>query len=178
MRLWPLARVLAVLAALAAGPAALPAPALPSNEKLQGRFALRSPAFAPGGTIPRVYTCDGGDRIVPLRWTAPPRGTRSFALLVDDPDAPSGSFVHRLAWGIPAAARSLPGRAPREGTNGAGRLGWTGPCPPSGVHRYVFTLYALRAPLPLAAGADRAAFARALRGRVLATARLVGRYGR
>ncbi len=169
-----------LLAALGpvAGAAVLTPGAAPSVEQPPARFAVSSPAFAPGGRIPVRFTCDGANATVPLRWTAPPRGTRSFALLVEDPDAPSGTFVHRLAWAISPAARSLPGRAPREGTNDAGRLGWTGPCPPSGVHRYVFTLYALRAPLALAAGADRAAFGRALRGRVLATARLVGRYGR
>ena len=144
----------------------------------QRSLALSSPAFATGTTIPRGYTCDGGQRIVPLRWSAVPLGTRSFALLVDDPDAPSGTFTHRLAWGIPATARSLPGRAPREGTTSAGRVGWVGPCPPAGTHRYVFRLYALRSPLPLRTGADREAFLAALKGRTLATAVLVGRYGR
>lgn len=144
----------------------------------QSRFVLASPAFRPGGTIPRVYTCDGTNRIVPLRWSGSPRGARSFALLVDDPDAPGGRFTHRLVWGIPGSARALPGTAPREGTTSAGRVGWVGPCPPSGVHRYVFRLYALRSPLPLGGGADRAAFLGALKGRVLAAATLVGRYGR
>lgn len=142
------------------------------------RFVLSSPAFRAGEMIPRAHTCDGVQRIVPLRWSGVPRGARSFALLVDDPDAPSGTFTHRLAWGIPATARSLAGRAPREGTTSAGRVGWVGPCPPSGTHRYVFRLYALRLPLRLGAGADRAAFLAALRGNVLATATLVGRYGR
>jgi Raf kinase inhibitor-like YbhB/YbcL family protein len=142
------------------------------------RFTLTSPAFRAGASIPRAYTCDGSNRIVPLRWTGPPAGTRSFALVVDDPDAPSGTFTHRVAWAIGGAARSLPGRAPREGVNGAGRVGWVGPCPPSGSHRYVFTLYALRSPLPLAAGGDKRALVDALKGRVLAKATLVGRYAR
>lgn len=142
------------------------------------RFALSSPAFTAGGRIPRAYTCEGANTIVPLRWTGAPRGARSFALLVDDPDAPSGTFTHRLAWGIRASARSLPGRAPVEGANGAGRIGWTGPCPPSGVHRYVFRLYALRSSLKLRSGADHDAFVAALKGKVLATAMLIGRYGR
>lgn len=127
--------------------------------------------------IPRVYTCDGAQRIVPLRWSGVPVGTRSFALLVDDPDASSGTFTHRLAWAIPAASRALAGVAPREGMTSAGRVGWVGPCPPSGAHRYVFRLYALRSPLRLGAGADRPAFLAALKGKVLATATLVGRYG-
>ena len=162
-----------LLAALLAVPAALS-----SNSLLQSRFALSSPAFAASGRIPRVYTCDGTNRIVPLRWSSPPPGTRGFALLVDDPDAPSGTFTHRLAWAIPGTARSLMGRAPREGTTSAGRVGWVGPCPPAGTHRYVFRLYALRSPLRLGVGADRAAFLAALKGKVLATATLVGRYGR
>jgi hypothetical protein len=126
-------------------------------------LVLTSPAFAPGGTIPVRYTCDGAGGSPPLRWTAPPPGTRSFALTVVDPDAPGGRFVHWVASGIPATGRGLAaGRhAPTEGLNGAGGRGWTGPCPPSGTHRYVFTLRAL--------GAG---------GRTLARAQLVGRYAR
>lgn len=152
--------------------------AAPSVSVTQSRFVLASRAFRPGGTIPRVYTCDGANRIVPLRWLSPPPGTRSFALLVEDPDASYGTFTHRLAWAIPGTARSLAGAAPREGTTSAGRIGWVGPCPPSGTHRYVFRLYALRSPLRLGAGADKDAFLAALRGKVLATAVLLGRYGR
>ena len=144
----------------------------------QGRFVLSSPAFRAGKTIPRAYTCDGASRIVPLRWSGAPAAARSFALLVDDPDAPSGTFTHRLAWAIPGTSHALAGVAPREGTTSAGRIGWVGPCPPSGTHRYVFRLYALGSPLRLARGADKAAFLAALRGKVLATATLVGRYGR
>ena len=141
-------------------------------------FTLTSSAFKPGARIPARFTCDGANAIVPLRWTGAPKGTRSYALIVDDPDAPSGNFLHRLAWGIAATAKSLPGRAPVEGANGAGRPGWTGPCPPSGTHRYVFRLYALKSKLPLKAGADRAAFEAALKGRVLGNAKLIGRYSR
>jgi hypothetical protein len=126
-------------------------------------LALTSPAFAAGGRIPVRYTCDGAGLSPPLRWTAPPRGTRTFALTVIDPDAPSGRFVHWLASAIPASSRGLAAGAPapKEGRNGAGGTGWTGPCPPSGTHRYVFTLRAVGA-----------------RGRTLARAQLVGRYSR
>jgi len=144
-------------------------------------FALSSPAFGPGKTIPRQHTCDGADRSPPLRWTAPPAGTRSFALLMDDPDAPSGTFTHWLGWGLKPTSRGLAAGAhpPREGTASFGRVGYGGPCPPSGKpHRYFFRLYALRAPLPLQPGADLAAFEAALEGRVIRTAVLVGRYGR
>ncbi len=143
-------------------------------------FSLRSPAFPDGGRIPVRHTCDGRDLSPPLRWTAPPAGTRSLALLMDDPDAPGRTFTHWLAWNIPPSARALKAgaRVPGEGANDAGRVGYLGPCPPAGVHRYVFRLYALRTPLRLARGASRAEFLAALRGRVLAVARLVGRYGR
>jgi len=126
-------------------------------------FALTSPAFANGGTIPVEYTCDGRGVSPPLRWSAPPAGTKSFALTVFDPDAPGGGFLHWQASGIPAGARGLRAgqHPPVEGANGAGRSGWTGPCPPSGVHHYVFTLTAVGA-----------------HGKVLARAKLVGRYGR
>jgi Raf kinase inhibitor-like YbhB/YbcL family protein len=141
------------------------------------KFTLTSPAFKPGAKIPARFTCDGAGSIVPLRWTGAPAGTRSFALIVDDPDAP-GTFLHRLSWGIAGTAKSLPGRAPIEGVNGTGQPGWKGPCPPSGTHRYVFRLYALKSKLPLKAGADRAAFESALKGRVLGVAKLIGRYSR
>ena len=127
-------------------------------------LVLTSPAFANGAAIPVRYTCDGAGVSPPLRWTAPPRGTRSFALMVVDPDAPGGRFVHWTASAIPASARALAagGHAPREGRNSAGGTGWTPPCPPAGpAHRYVFTLTAV--------GAG---------GRALARARLVGRFGR
>jgi Raf kinase inhibitor-like YbhB/YbcL family protein len=143
-------------------------------------FALTSPAFTSNGTIPRRYTCDGANVSPALRWTAPPRGTRSLALLVNDPDAPAGTFTHWLGWNISVKARSLRAgqHAPAEGRNDAGGVGYTGPCPPSGVHRYVFRLYALDRPLALLRGASAADFTRALRGHVLRVATLVGRYGR
>ena len=123
-------------------------------------LALSSPAFANGAKIPDRYTCNGADLSPPLRWTAPPAGTRSFSLEVVDVNA--HGFVHWSASGIPASARALRAgqHAPREAANGFGSRGWGGPCPPPGaVHRYVFTLAALDA-----------------HGKVLATARLVGRY--
>lgn len=148
--------------------------------ELTAAFSLASGVFQPDSTIPLAYTCDGTNVSPPLRWTAPPKRARSFAILMDDPDAPSGTFTHWIGWNIPVKARSLRvgQRAPREGTNDAGQVGYTGPCPPSGVHRYVFRLYALKAPLQLARGASRTQFLAALRGKTLAVARLVGRYGR
>ena len=143
---------------------------------------LRSPAFADGGAIPIQYACDGPDASPPLMWADEPPGTRALALLVEDPDAPRGSWLHWTIWDLApevgTLARGVRPEAGRQGTNDFGRVGWGGPCPPSGTHRYVFRLYALDAPLALAPGADRAAFEAAIDGHVLAEATLMGRYGR
>ncbi len=143
-------------------------------------MALRvtSAEFDPGGTIPAKYTCDGLDVSPPLAWTAGvPGGTRSFALIVDDPDAPSGTFTHWVLFNLPAQATGLPENVPREpalsngarqGTNGFRRIGYGGPCPPGGTHRYVFRLDALDARLNLEPGATRDRVLLALKGHVLA----------
>jgi hypothetical protein len=144
---------------------------------------LSSSAFAPGGRIPRRHTCDGEDVSPPLAWARLPEGTTSLAVVMDDPDAPGGTFTHWTAWGVEPAAGGLEegARLPVEGANGFGGLGYRGPCPPRrhGDHRYVFTLYALAAPLALGAGAARKELDRAVRGAtVLGTGELVGLYGR
>ena len=145
---------------------------------LLAAFVLASPAFHANAPIPRAYTCDGRDTSPPLRWTAPPRGTRSLALRVYDTDA---RFTHWLAWGIATRSRTLhAGAVPaHQGRNGFGRVGYSGPCPPSGApHHYVFTLYALARPLSLR-GSNASAFTAALaRGHVLARATLTGTYRR
>ena len=143
-------------------------------------LSLSSPAFHSGGAIPKRYTCDGADVSPPLRWTAPPRPARSLALLVEDTSTPQ-AFKHWLAWGMSPRSRGLAAgaRPPRQGRNDFGRVGYGGPCPPSGTnHRYVFRLYALRKPLRLPSGASAQQFRRALRGTVLVQARLVGTYHR
>ena len=147
---------------MAAGAAALLA-ACGGGDKVSGpapsappRITLSSPAFAPGQTIPQRFTCDGAGVSPPLRWSRVPRDARSLALLVEDPDAPGGTFVHWTAWAIPPTTVALgPGaKPPRQGENRKGETGWTPPCPPGGkAHRYVFTLYALRAPIDLDSGA-------------------------
>ena len=145
-------------------------------------FELLTPAFESGQPIPRKYTCDGEDVSPPLAWSGVPDGTRSLALVVDDPDAPRGTFTHWLAWGIDAAAGGLrEGEAPPvEGENDFGQLGWRGPCPPPGhgPHRYVFRLHALESKLDVAAGAGKVEVERALEGRSRAVAQLVGMYER
>jgi Raf kinase inhibitor-like YbhB/YbcL family protein len=144
---------------------------------------LTSPSFADGSTIPTRHTADGENVSPPLTWTGAPEGTESFVLVCEDPDAPSGTFVHWLVAGIPATCRELREGLHRvdlvEGENGFGELGWGGPSPPPGApHRYVFRLYALDTTPTLEAGARRPDFDRAIEGHVLHEAVLIGMYGR
>jgi Raf kinase inhibitor-like YbhB/YbcL family protein len=150
-------------------------------------FNLESSVFAPGGAIPARYTCDGDDMSPPLSWGEPPAGTRSFALIMDDPDAPMGVWDHWLLYNLPAEARSLLEGVPAvpeladgglHGKNSWGRADYGGPCPPSGEHRYFFKLYALDAPLDLAPGADKQTLLQAMDSHVLAEAELMGVYER
>jgi Raf kinase inhibitor-like YbhB/YbcL family protein len=147
----------------------------------RARLALTSPALRAAGTFAASFTCSGAGVSPPLRWTAPPHGTRSFALALRDTST-TPVFVHWTAWGIPPRDRRLGrgARPPREGQNTFGVRGYGGPCPPPGErHRYVFTLYALAKPLTLSAGASPAQFAAALRRvRVVASAQLAGYYRR
>jgi Raf kinase inhibitor-like YbhB/YbcL family protein len=147
-----------------------------------GEFALESSAFENAQAIPTRHSCEGEDVSPPLRWSNLPDGTRSLALIADDPDAPAGVFTHWLAWGLDPAAEGLGEgeSAPREGRNDFGTSGYRGPCPPPGHgrHRYVFRLYALDAEPELAAGAAKAELEQAIAGHVLTTAELVGTYER
>jgi len=148
---------------------------------LVASFGVSSPAFSPAQTIPVRFTCDGANVSPPLRWSTPPKLTKSFALIMDDPDAPGGTFTHWLAWNISPKARGLKGGGvpPREGTTSLARTGYFGPCPPPGpAHRYFFKLYALRAPLALPAGAGRPALEKAMTGKVLKRVTLMGTYAR
>jgi Raf kinase inhibitor-like YbhB/YbcL family protein len=146
------------------------------------RLEIASSAFEEGEQIPRRHTCDGENLSPRLSFAGIPEGTRSLALIVDDPDAPVGTFDHWLAWGIGPGAGVLDEgeAAPREGRNGFGVTGYSGPCPPPGhgPHRYFFRLHALDAEPELQPGADRGELERALEGHVLAAAELVGRYER
>lgn len=148
---------------------------------------IRSPAFGSGDEIPTVHTCDGEDRSPPLEWDGAPDGTESFVLIVDDPDAPGGTFVHWVVYDLPASAAGLSaGVGPDtvlpdggvHGENSWGRLGYGGPCPPDGEHRYFFKLRALDGPLGLRPGATKREVLEAMEGHVLDEARLVGRYER
>jgi Raf kinase inhibitor-like YbhB/YbcL family protein len=166
-------------------PVTSPAPSAlsPAPEATMPGFALTSPAFAARGAIPRRFTCDAEDVSPELSWTGTPAGTGALVLLVDDPDA--RGWVHWIVLDLPGADGSLPegvvpsADRPAQGRNDFGRPGWGGPCPPSGTHRYVFTLYALAAPLGLSGNPDEAAVQRALSGAsVLDVAVLDGTYRR
>jgi Raf kinase inhibitor-like YbhB/YbcL family protein len=148
----------------------------------QMAFSLTSPAFEHRGEVPRRYTCEGDDLSPPLRWSGVPDGTASLALIVDDPDAPSGTFVHWVAWGINPAAGGLEEgeSAPNEGTGSFRDIGYRGPCPPPGhgPHRYFFRLHALDSAVELASGASRDQLEAAIDGHVLETAELLATYER
>jgi Raf kinase inhibitor-like YbhB/YbcL family protein len=143
---------------------------------------LYSKAFSMGGALPVRHSAEGVDLSPPLHWVGVPRTARSLALLVEDPDASEGPFVHWLAWNLPAESRELAEGAGglRQGLNGYGRPGWGGPRPPcrKGAHRYVFRLFALDRLLDLDEHVGREAFEAALAGHVLDEARLVGKYHR
>ena len=148
---------------------------------------LSSPAFSTGGAIPAAHGCEGADASPPLAWRDVPGPAKALALIVEDPDAPAGTWLHWAIWNLPPRPHQLEGSVPphkvlpslaRQGLNDFGRVGWGGPCPPSGEHRYFFRLYALDAPLALAGGARRAELEAAMRGHVLAEAALMGTYRR
>jgi Raf kinase inhibitor-like YbhB/YbcL family protein len=148
---------------------------------------LTSSAFTHGAMIPKKYTCDGRDISPPLSWSDPPEKTESFALIMDDPDAPMGTWVHWVIYNIPATARSLSEGVPtdaelpdgsRQGRNSWHRIGYGGPCPPSGTHRYFFKLYALDTKLNLASGVTKEGLLQAMAGHIVAQAELMGRYSR
>jgi hypothetical protein len=146
-------------------------------------FELTSLAFAPGQPIPAKYTCDGQDISPPLQWHDAPQGTRSFALIMDDPDAPAGDWVHWLLFNLPADLRELPENAAlphgsQAGKNSWGRFEYGGPCPPRGTHRYFFKLYALNTTLDRAAGNSKAQLLKAMARQTLAQAELMGIYTR
>lgn len=152
-------------------------------------FTLTSSAFAHEGEIPTVYTCEGADISPPLAWTDPPEGTKSLALIVDDPDAPDPeapkmTWVHWVLYNLPAGAGALaealaPDDLPegtREGVNDWGRTGYGGPCPPIGRHRYFHKLYALDVVLPDLGAPTKAVLEKAMEGHVLARTALMGTY--
>lgn len=155
-------------------------------------FTLTSPAFTEGGMIPKKHTCDAADPSPPLLWKEAPAGTKSFALIMDDPDAPAGTWVHWVIYNLPGDATALEEGVPKQEklSNGAlqgsvwgvesfSKVGYNGPCPPPGSpHRYDFKLYALDAALNLPPKATKFDVEKAMKGHVLGEAKLMGKYGR
>lgn len=152
------------------------------GDAMEADFAMTSPAFAAGQPIPVRFTADGANISPELHIARPPEGTASFALIMDDPDAPRGTWVHWVVWNIAADIRQIPeGTLPAgavAGRNSWGRSGYGGPSPPSGTHRYVFKLYAVDRLLELPHSIDKAGLLEALEGRVLGRAKLTGTYRR
>jgi Raf kinase inhibitor-like YbhB/YbcL family protein len=151
-------------------------------------FELTTSAFKQNGAVPREYTCDGSDISVPLSWKDAPEGTESFAVIVDDPDAPRGTWVHWVIYDIPADGRELSAgighedslqSGAKQGKNDFGKIGYGGPCPPGGpAHHYHFKLYALDQMTGLKAKATKQQLLDAMKGHVLAEAKLIGTYKR
>ena len=149
---------------------------------------VTSTAFQEGAAIPKQYTGDGTDQSLPLRWSEPPEGTKSFALICDDPDAPRGTWVHWVLYNLPSDSRELERgvstidtltSGAKQGKNDFGNIGYGGPAPPKGKpHRYVFKLYALSDEVDLAPGATKAELVDAMQGQILAKGQLMGMYQR
>lgn len=155
------------------------------GEKME--IKIKSTAFEEGGMIPKKYTCDGLDVSPPLEWASVPEGTKTFALISDDPDAPMGTWVHWVIFNLPVDTKELPKNIPpqktlasgaKQGINDFRKIGYGGQCPPGGTHRYYFKLYALDTEINLEAGATKARLLKAMEGHILAEGQLMGRYRR
>ena len=151
-----------------------------TNQVEAAKMNLTSAAFKEGGMIPAKYTCDGDDVNPPLRLEGLPSGTASMALIVDDPDAPAGTWVHWVVWDIDPKAPEVAENSAwgTEGITSFRTAGYGGPCPPSGVHRYIFKAYALERRLGLPATAGTGELLKAMEGHILVQAQLMGKYGR
>jgi Raf kinase inhibitor-like YbhB/YbcL family protein len=161
------------------------------KEAAMAQFTLSSPSFRKNQPMPAKHSCEGADASPALKWEGAPASTKSFALICDDPDAPGGSWVHWVLYGIPSSTAELPenvaktdvvaalGNA-KQGVTDFGRVGYGGPCPPRGhgVHHYHFRLYALDTDLDLSARVTRRQLEAAMKGHIVAEAELVGTYRR
>jgi Raf kinase inhibitor-like YbhB/YbcL family protein len=177
---------LALLGCAKSPQSAAPQPATIQKENQMG-FKLTSAAFREGQPIPRQHTCDGVNVSPALEWSGAPQGTKTFAIICDDPDAPSGTWVHWVLYNLPGdriglvenvpATEKVPGDG-LQGTNDSEKIGYDGPCPPSGTHHYFFKLYALDAELSLKAGATKAEVLKAMEGHIIGQTQLMGTYHR
>ena len=148
---------------------------------------IRSSGFDDGAMIPKKYTCDDIDISPPLKWSKVPDGTKTFAIICDDPDAPMGTWVHWVIYNLPANINELSEDVPsleilpngaKQGRNDFGKLGYGGPCPPGGTHRYYFKIYALDDELMVEAGITKSELLKAMEGHILSEGQLMGRYKR
>lgn len=164
------------------------APELPETEATMS-LEITSDVFVNGQAIPAKYACTGRNISPPLAWNDPPPGTQSFALIMDDPDAPMGTWVHWVLYNISADARGLPEDLPVTGKNidpeaifvgknSSGKIGYDGPCPPSGMHRYYFRLYALDSLISLLPGATKEQVLKEMDGHILAQGELMGTFSK
>ncbi len=171
---------------------------LPADDPSRLTIRLSSPAFNEGGMIPKEFTCDGADRSPPLEWSSVPESAKALVLICDDPDAPAGTWSHWVVVDLSPETSSLPAGigteatkpqeaksdagAPlpvlRQGKNDFGKIGYGGPCPPSGTHRYFFRIYAIDKRTDLDATSGRSAALKAIEGHIVAEGRLMGRYAR
>jgi Raf kinase inhibitor-like YbhB/YbcL family protein len=158
-----------------------------SSGGLDMAITMTSSAFTEGAMIPRKHTCDAEDTSPDLKWSGVPKEAKSLALICDDPDAPVGTWVHWVLFNIPADAGALAAGIPpdavlksgaRHGKNDFRKLGYGGPCPPGGTHRYFFKLYALDTVLSLESGSTKAQVVAAMKGHILAEGQLMGKYKR
>jgi Raf kinase inhibitor-like YbhB/YbcL family protein len=188
-------RIIAIVAFVFVSATVLPATAWAeptyAGEQQQGgnmALAVSSPSFQNGGEIPKKFTCTDADVSPELEWTAVPGGTQSLALIADDPDAPAGTWTHWILFDLPAETKSLPENVSkqdelpngaRQGRNDFRKIGYGGPCPPTGKpHRYFFKLYALDRKLDLKPGASKQDVEQAMQGHILAQGELMGRFQR
>jgi len=161
------------------------------DSKMEGgkkmELKITSTAFSEGAMIPKRHTCDGKDVSPPLAWTGVPKNAKSLALICDDPDAPVGTWVHWVLFNIPPDTPRLPENVPSEksvirgakhGRNDFKKLGYGGPCPPGGTHRYFFKIYALDTVINLDAGITKARLFKSMEGHILAEGQLMGKYKR
>lgn len=165
----------------------LPLLVSPYNKEAHMTIEIKSNSFKNGGLMPKQFTCDGKNISPQLSWTSYPDATKSFALICDDPDAPVGTWVHWVIYNIPANINELEENFPnhktfpngiKQGTNDFRKIGYGGPCPPSGTHRYFFKIYALDKILDLEAGATKKQLLDAMEGHILAMGELIGKYKR
>jgi len=150
-------------------------------------ITVKSPVFKDGEMIPLKYTCDGENVSPPIMWSEPPAEAKSMVLINDDPDAPAGTWVHWVVYNIPSTVNGFEENIPTgartpdgalQGTTDFGTIGYGGPCPPSGIHRYFFKVYALDIDLPFEEGATKKQVVDAMKGHILAQGQIMGRYRR